>query len=129
MVRDWWFLNVSARLNHMRLHRFYSETFIEPQSVGATSLYGGVDQWRKVFRFTIGDKVILFDGSGFDFVCEIAGYQRETAEVKVVEVRENHVVAKRETTLCAAARASLSLTSSVPKHGPMPLSALRWLMR
>jgi 16S rRNA (uracil1498-N3)-methyltransferase len=86
----------------MRLHRFYSDTRIEPQRVGATSLYRGVDQWRKVFRFTTGDNVILFDGSGFDFVCEIASYQRETAEVRVIEVRENHVVAKRETTLCAA---------------------------
>ncbi|MDB5259171.1 MAG: Ribosomal small subunit methyltransferase [Candidatus Taylorbacteria bacterium] len=87
----------------MRLHRFYSAEKIEPQAAGALTRYGGADQWRKVFRFKTGDQVILFDGSGSDFVCEIESYDDDGgAAAKILEVRTNMVVAKRETILCAA---------------------------
>lgn len=90
----------------MRLHRFYSPEMIEPQAVGTVTRYAGADQWRKVFRFTTGDKVILFDGSGFDFLCEIEGYgannSNSFAEVKVVEVLNNVVAPLRETSLFCA---------------------------
>lgn len=90
----------------MRLHRFYSPEMIEPQAVGTVTRYAGADQWRKVFRFTTGDKVILFDGSGFDFLCEIEGYGADNsnsfAEVKVVEVLNNVVTPLRETSLFCA---------------------------
>lgn len=86
----------------MRLHRFYTPEKVEPQVVGSTALYRGSNQWRKVFRFKSGDQVVLFDGSGFDFICEITGYDDESAQVKVLEILPNTVVPKRETYLCAA---------------------------
>jgi 16S rRNA (uracil1498-N3)-methyltransferase len=86
----------------MRLHRFYSPTPIEPQIVGSSTHYHASNQWRKVFRFKSGDRVILFDGSGFDFVCEISAYDDEGAMVKVLEINKNNVIAIHETFLCAA---------------------------
>ncbi|NDE68149.1 RsmE family RNA methyltransferase, partial [bacterium] len=81
--------------------------------MGSITHYLGSDQWRKVFRFKAGDKVILFDGSGFDFLCEIQSYTANTqgrgekssescAEVKILEVMNNVVVPVRETSLFCA---------------------------
>src|SRR3954462_11405795 len=85
----------------MRLHRFYTSEKIEPRSALTTARYTGSKQWRKVFRFVSGDKVILFDGSGYDFVCEIKDFEKDAAEVQVTEVREVSQI-DRETWLFAA---------------------------
>lgn len=45
-------------------------------------------QMSKVFRFTLGDKVILFDGTGGEKVCEISLLTKKEAEFVVKENRE-----------------------------------------
>lgn len=49
----------------MRFHRFYVD-----QEIGKEVLIDEKDllhQWQKVFRFKAGDKIIIFNGSSFDY--------------------------------------------------------------
>lgn len=94
----------------MRLHRFYTKqdlSPLEPQSVVTITHEEGAEQWRKVFRFVAGDRVIMFDGSGRDYVAEILEYKKDvngmlTALITIVDIRENNIVSKRETWLCGS---------------------------
>lgn len=58
-----------------------------------------VNQWRKVFRFGSGDKVILFDDSGFEYVATITRFHESGAEVVLDEKRQG-VIPSREIWLC-----------------------------
>lgn len=53
------------KLNVMRLHRFYIENPIEKKIV----IYDKelLHQWVKVFRFKVGDKIIIFNGDGSEY--------------------------------------------------------------
>src|ERR1700733_10309431 len=91
----------------MRLHRFFARNLSGNDnqndgsngtserieiSEGSTVTYAhDTHQWQRVFRYGQGDLVILFDGSGKDYVCEILEYQGEIARLRIVEVRENLV--------------------------------------
>ena len=56
---------------HMRLHRFYiNEKVGEEKEITLTDSEL-IHQMVNVFRFKTSDKVILFDGSGFEYECEI----------------------------------------------------------
>ncbi len=53
----------------MRLHRFYvSQPLGEEVVIEDVSL---IKQWLKVFRYTVGDFVILFNGDNVDYVYEL----------------------------------------------------------
>ncbi len=89
----------------MRFHRFFSSENIEAvlQKPGDTlSSAHHTEQWRKVFRCKPGDSVILFDGSGFDFLCEIKDYQGETTILALVSKEKNAVIPAHDITLAAA---------------------------
>jgi 16S rRNA (uracil1498-N3)-methyltransferase len=86
----------------VRLQRFLLPAVVDSPSPGTVVRYGGVDQLRKVFRFKTGDQVILFDGTGKDFICEIVGYEKDFAHVRVIEILDNTVAPPRTITLCAA---------------------------
>ncbi len=68
----------------MRLHRFYIEQKIE--GVGEITLTAAelIHQLVNVFRFQVGDKVILFDGSGFEYECEISTLGKKNVSVKIL---------------------------------------------
>lgn len=71
----------------MRLHRFYIENIIEGEKFEVTDtdlLY----QWQKVFRFKSGDKVVVFDGEGFEFLVTFETISRESAILVVEEKKE-----------------------------------------
>ena len=55
----------------MRLHRFYISEKIGSQKELVIDSAELVNQISRVFRLRTGDRVILFDGSGSDFECEI----------------------------------------------------------
>jgi 16S rRNA (uracil1498-N3)-methyltransferase len=104
----------------MRLHRFFSHETIPEQRVekiegkdrkSTNNLIThklANDQWRRVFRFGPGDRVILFDGSANDYVCEIKEYQGGNAHdggeviLKIIEVNRNNVKPIRDVSLYAA---------------------------
>lgn len=84
------------------LHRFYSQEKLGPKNSKLISRGPLVNQLRNVFRLVTGDEVILFDGSGFDFVSVIEGYEKDAVSFSVVEVRQNTVVTQHETYLFAS---------------------------
>ncbi len=55
-----------------------------------------INQWRNVFRFKPGDKIILFDNSGFEFLGEIALLSKEKAAVSIISFEKNLIVPKKE---------------------------------
>ena len=70
----------------MRLHRFYhSETIGDKKELIINSA-DFVNQVVRVFRLGVGDKVVVFDGSGNDYICEIAeASTRGTVVLQVIE--------------------------------------------
>ena len=55
----------------MRLHRFYLQEKIADRSNITIESIDIVNQIGRVFRLKKTDKVIIFDGSGKDYECEI----------------------------------------------------------
>ena len=72
-------------LFHMRLHRFYLGQKIA--GVGEVILTDAelIHQLVNVFRFKSGDKVILFDGSGFEFEAEIVSLNKKEIILKILK--------------------------------------------
>lgn len=93
----------------MKLHRFFSAEKIFGLK-GATVMPTGTpltytdvsSQWQKVLRFTACDQVILFDGSGFDFHCEIKELRGETVILSLIEQKKNTVLPRQNVVLYAA---------------------------
>ena len=62
----------------MRLHRFYTtEQIGEGKNITIDSAEL-VNQVRRVFRLGIGDSIIIFNGTGFDYECKIDGFEKST---------------------------------------------------
>ncbi|MEI6396525.1 MAG: RsmE family RNA methyltransferase [Candidatus Taylorbacteria bacterium] len=91
----------------MRLHRFFLTENINGGKIGAQKEFSIesaelTNQIRRVFRLKNADKVIIFDGSGFDFECEIAGGEKDSLNLRVVSSERSHYMPKRDIYLCAA---------------------------
>lgn len=72
----------------MRLHRFYIEQQLAEGKI--ISLHSDVltdsaiiHQWKNVFRLKAGERVILFDGSGFDYEATISVISKDDAQVEI----------------------------------------------
>lgn len=85
----------------MRIHRFYLNIPINGSKFDIPDR-DMVHQWRSVFRYNVGSQVILFDGSGTDFLCMITHLTNSSAAVEVVEELPGGEKPKREVTLCMA---------------------------
>lgn len=71
---------VSCIVVVMRLHRFFvSQPLGEDVVIDTVSL---IDQWKKVFRYTAGQEVILFNGDGFEVVYEIKELSKSQASLE-----------------------------------------------
>ena len=68
----------------MRIHRFYTETPINAKKFDISDREL-IHQWKTVFRYNVGSQVILFDGSGVDYLCMITSLRNLGATVEVVE--------------------------------------------
>lgn len=88
----------------MRLHRFYIEGEVAVGDTLVVSPEKGAEQWRRVFHMVTGDKLLIFNGFGGTFLCELKGYVDKSAELAVLEERypQSDVSQHRETWLCAA---------------------------
>jgi 16S rRNA (uracil1498-N3)-methyltransferase len=60
-----------------------------------------IHQWKSVFRYNVGSQVILFDGSGVDYLCMITSLRNLGATLEVVENREVSMT-KNNVYLCMA---------------------------
>ena len=80
----------------MRLHRFFIEQEILENGEMTLTDKDLIHQWGKVFRLKAGDRVILFDGTGFDYVSEIILLNKNEGVLKVIEKKLNENIPKKE---------------------------------
>ncbi len=83
----------------MRLHRFHIVTPIEQSKFDITDKEL-LHQWKSVFRYNVGSQVILFDGTGTDYLCMITSLRNLGATVEVVEKMTNSNKSKINLWLC-----------------------------
>jgi 16S rRNA (uracil1498-N3)-methyltransferase len=90
-----WYISV------MRLHRFYVKTPITEDTFDIKDKEL-VHQWRDVFRYNVGSQIVLFDGSGQDFLCIITSLRALGGTVSVLEKKENIKSYLKNIWLCMA---------------------------
>ena len=73
----------------MRLHRFFLKTPILSGNKFDVTDRDLVHQWKSVFRYNVGSQVILFDGSGTDYLCIITSLRNLGATLEVIEKKNN----------------------------------------
>ncbi len=83
----------------MRIHRFYLTTRVQGKKFDITDR-DLVHQWRSVFRYNVGSQVIVFDGSGTDYLCMITSIRSLGASVEVIEELPGGNEPKRRVWLC-----------------------------
>ncbi len=93
----------------MRLHRFYVSQKIGEQKDLTIDSAELVNQVRRVFRLKEGDSIIIFSGTGFDYVCKIDEFLKSTKissdsamKLTVTETRPSRFLPTRKIYLCAA---------------------------
>lgn len=92
----------------MRLHRFYISEPVGSEKDMTIDSAELANQVRKVFRLRVGDHVVLFDGSGSDYECEIvkgegsAKTDKESVSFRVLSAGRSRYVPPRKIYLCAA---------------------------
>ena len=86
----------------MRFHRFYQKSPISSDNFDITDREL-VYQWRSVFRYNVGSQVILFDGSGTDYLCVITSLRNLGATVSVVKkIKTSDASLRKNIWLCVA---------------------------
>ncbi len=81
----------------MRLHRFYvsqplgEEVVIDDVSLG--------NQWMNVFRYSVGDFAILFNGDGYDYTFSLASLSKKSCSLIRTKQSPSYMP-KRQITLC-----------------------------
>ncbi len=71
----------------MRLHRFYLSEKIGDRKEVAINSADFIHQVGRVFRLNVGDLIILFDGSGSDFISTIKNLSKSEIILEIVEIR------------------------------------------
>jgi 16S rRNA (uracil1498-N3)-methyltransferase len=83
----------------MRLHRFYLSTPITEETFDVTDK-DLLHQWRNVFRYNVGSQVIIFDGSGYEFLCIISSLRSLGASLSVLQKKKVEDHFGRDIWLC-----------------------------
>lgn len=86
----------------MRFQRFFYENKLGMQSsmlIASPSLHNHL---KNVFRFKVGDRVILFDNSGYDYISVIESYEKDGVKFSIKESYKNTVLPSREVYLFAS---------------------------
>lgn len=86
----------------MRLHNFFVETEIKLGEKLELTDVQLVHQLKQVFRYRSGDKIILINGSGFNYVVEIISLTKEKVEVLVLSSEKNNIKPRLEVHLYAS---------------------------
>jgi 16S rRNA (uracil1498-N3)-methyltransferase len=83
----------------MRFHRFFIEGEITLNNALTLSDEELIHQWKKVFRFSTGDRVILFNNTGNEYVSRIELLTKDEARVLILEETKTEEVLKTELTV------------------------------
>jgi 16S rRNA (uracil1498-N3)-methyltransferase len=92
----------------MRLHRFYVSEDIGDKKELVIRSAELVNQLRRVFRLQIGDSIIIFNGTGFDYECKIDGFGEKSKissdsviRLLVISTERSRFIPERKLILCA----------------------------
>jgi 16S rRNA (uracil1498-N3)-methyltransferase len=86
----------------MRFHRFYINNTIFHDTFDVTDR-DLVHQWKSVFRYNVGSQVILFDGSGTDYLCMITSLRNLGATVSIIKkIKTEESTPRKNIWLCMA---------------------------
>jgi len=86
----------------MRLHRFYIDKPIAQETFDITDREL-IHQWRSIFRYNVGSQVVLFDGSGVDYLCVITSLRNLGGTVSVIKkVKTADTSLRKNIWLCLA---------------------------
>jgi 16S rRNA (uracil1498-N3)-methyltransferase len=81
----------------MRLHRFYHSEKIGDKKEFTISSAEFANQISRVFRLSVRDRVVVFDGSGNDYVCELLEVSpRGPVVLRVVEISPSKFMPSRK---------------------------------
>lgn len=86
----------------MKLHRFFCDEKLTNRKSVIITHESLINQLKNVFRLKVGDEVVLFDNSGFDFFVIIDDIQKNSVSFTVNKVNQNTVFSLRETYLFAS---------------------------
>ena len=86
----------------MKLQRFFIEEKLNNKGTLEITRVDLVNQLKNVFRLVKGDRIILFDNSGYDFIYAVEEYEKDSVLLTLIETRENIVLPTRETYLFAS---------------------------
>jgi 16S rRNA (uracil1498-N3)-methyltransferase len=86
----------------MRLHRFFIDEHLRNKKEVTIFDDEVIHQWKDVFRLRAGDKVILLDDTGYEYLSEIKLIAKGKADVKIVEQNLSDVLPKKEIWLFAS---------------------------
>jgi len=86
----------------MRLHRFYINQEVGAQKELKIESPEFVHQVHSVFRLKSGDEVIVFDGSGSDFLCRVMDFDKKSMILSVESAEKSRYMPSRKVVLCAS---------------------------
>jgi len=78
------------------MHRFFIEQEIPESGEIIVADKDLIHQWQKVFRLKTGDRVIIFDGTGSDYVLEFVSLDRNNPVLRIIEKKLNQNIPKKE---------------------------------
>lgn len=80
----------------MRLHRFFTKEQLAEGKIVTLHDESLAHQLRSVFRFRPGDEVVLFDGSGFEYVSSLVKISTHTVDLTINEKRSTCFVPQKK---------------------------------
>ena len=100
----------------MRLHRFYVEKNIGDSLDFSIDSYELSNQLRKVFRYKTGDSVVLFDNSGFEYVANIADFEKDIVKFEIIEKTDKRDLIGKNTILFSSLVKKILLNGLLKKQ-------------
>lgn len=89
--------------------------FTEPENVSTDSgtlvIYEDAGHISKVLRMECGDRILVFDGSGFEYVAEISEIEKSKTVCKIISAEESRL----------EPRTKVTLFQGIPKSGKMDI--------
>lgn len=86
----------------MRLHRFFVKESLEDKGSFFITDRELLNQWKNVFRFQIGHRLILLDNSSREFLVQIVLLTGLKAEVEVISSKISETMPRAKLTFCMA---------------------------
>jgi 16S rRNA (uracil1498-N3)-methyltransferase len=94
----------------MRLHRFYIEQKIDGKEEIILTDSEILNQLGKVFRFKSGDRIIIFDGTGFEYEAEIILISKKECRLNILKSTQGSAFGNSKSPALGSRNVSLYLS-------------------